>query len=85
MSVGKRATAFCIVVGHCSEVEDKLYTWIDVKGREHLTVSPSLDIGKAKLIADVLSIFEDNFQASWRWLKGFRAQFKCRDQAIIFL
>jgi hypothetical protein len=30
ITVGKRARAFCASVGNFSEVEDILYTWIDV-------------------------------------------------------
>lgn len=74
MSGEKRATTFRVSVGHFSEVEDKLYTWIEAMQRAHITVSPSLAIVKAKQIAAELSISEDSFKASWGWLKGFRAR-----------
>jgi hypothetical protein len=70
----KRATTFRASVGHFSEVEDKLYTWIEAMQRAHVTVSPSLAMVKAKQIAAELSISEESFKASWGWLKGFRAR-----------
>ena len=53
-------------VGRFTEVEDKLYLWIDIMRRANLPVPPSLAILKAKLIS------QDDFKASWQWFSRFR-------------
>ncbi|KAF5185902.1 Tigger transposable element-derived protein [Thalictrum thalictroides] len=60
--------------GRWSDVENKLYLWIDSMRRAKLPVPPSLAIAKAKSIASALSIPETEFKASWQWLSRFRAR-----------
>ena len=59
-------------MGRFTEVEDKLYLWIDSMPRVNLLVSPSLAILKAKKIAEELLISQDDFKASWQWFSRFR-------------
>ena len=49
-----------------------LYIWIDSMRPTKLPVSPSLVKIKEKQFATQLSISEDDFKASWQWLKRFR-------------
>ena len=72
MSEETRAKKFRASVGRFSEIEDKLFLWIDSMRRANLPVPPSLVIAKAKRIAQELSISEDDFKASWQWLSRFR-------------
>ena len=53
-------------VGRFTEVDDKLYLWIDSMHRANLPVPPSLAILKAKKIAKELLISQDDFKASWQ-------------------
>ena len=59
-------------VGRFTELEDKLYLWIDSMRRASLPVPPSLAILKAKKIAEELLIPQDAFKASWQWFSRFR-------------
>ena len=74
MSAAQRATTFRASTGQFSEIEARLYSWIEAMRRANLTVSPTLAIVKAKQIAAELSISEDDFKASWQWLRRFRAR-----------
>ena len=53
-------------VSRFTEVEDKLYLWIDSMRRANLPVLPSLAILKARKIAEELLILQDDFKASWQ-------------------
>ena len=63
---------FRAYVGRFTELEDKLYLWIDSMRRASLPVPPTLAILKAKKIAEQLSIPQDDFKPSWRWFSRFR-------------
>ena len=51
-------------VGRFTEVEDKLYLWIDGMRRANLLVPPSLTILKAKKIAKELLISQEHYGSS---------------------
>ena len=72
MSEEAKKKMFRASVGRFTEVEDKLYLWIDSMRRANLPVPPSLAILKAKKIAEKLLISQDDFKASWQWFSGFR-------------
>jgi len=74
MSAAQQATTFRASTGQFSEIEARLYSWIEAMRRANLTVSPTLAIVKAKQIAVELSISEDDFKASWQWLRCCRAR-----------
>ena len=59
-------------VGWLTELEDKLYFWIDSMRCASLPVPPTLAILKAKKIAEQLSISRVDFEASWQWFNQFR-------------
>jgi hypothetical protein len=59
-------------VGHFTELEDMLYTWINSMRRANLLVPPSLAIAKARSIALNLSFPKTDFKASWQWLSQFK-------------
>jgi Tc5 transposase DNA-binding domain len=65
-------TSFRSTVGHFQPVEDALNEWLESMQRAKLTVTPSRTIAKAREIADSMGFNE--FKASWKWLKKFRAQ-----------
>jgi len=54
MSVETRSQTFRHSKDHFPEVENQLYNWIDAMRRTNLSVSPSLDLTKAKQIANEL-------------------------------
>ena len=58
-------------VDRFTEVEDKLYLWID-SVEQNLSVPPFLAILKAKKIAEELLIWHNDFKASWQWFCRFR-------------
>ena len=66
MSEEAKKKTFRASVGRFTEVEDKLYLWIDGVRRENLPIPPSLVILKAKKIAEELLISQDDFNASWQ-------------------
>ena len=66
MSEEAKKKTFRASVGRFTEVEDKLYLWIDGVRRENLPVPPSLAILKAKKITEELLISQDDFKASWQ-------------------
>jgi len=80
MSEEARTKIFCASVGLSSEVEDKLFIWIDAMCWANLPITPSSAITKAKQIAAGLSI--PDFKASWQWLSHFRA---CKGMQKILL
>ena len=61
MTEEAKKETFRASVGRFTEVEDKLYLWIDSMHRASLPVPPSLAILKAKKIAEELLISQDNF------------------------
>ena len=74
MSQESKTQTFRASVPRFSEIEDKLYVWIDSMRRANMPVPPSLAIVKAKQIAAELSISQDDFKASWQWFNRFRAR-----------
>ena len=76
MSEEAKKKTFRASVGRFTEVEDKLYLWIDSMRRENLPVPPSLAILKAKKIAEELLISQDDHKASWQWFSRFRERRK---------
>jgi len=65
MSEEAKKKTFRASVGRFTELEDKLYLWIDSMRRANLPVPPSLAILKAKKIAEQLLISHDEFKVSW--------------------
>ena len=74
MSDFAKSKIFCAFVGRYTKLEDQLYLWIDDMRQANLPVPPSLTIAKAKLITSSLAIPEEEFKASWQWLRRFRAR-----------
>ena len=66
MSEEDKKKTFRASVGRFTEVEDKLYLWIDSVRRANLPVPPFLAILKAKKIAEELLISQDDFKVSWQ-------------------
>ena len=61
MSEEAKKKTFRASVGRSTEVEDKLYLWIDSMRRVNLPVPPSFAILKARKIAEELLILQDDF------------------------
>lgn len=74
MSQESKSQTFRSSVGRFSDIENKLYVWIDSMRRADMPVPPSLAILKAKEIAAELSISNDDFKASWQWFDRFRTR-----------
>lgn len=55
-----------------SDIEDKLYEWLQLIRKVELPVSPSLTIGKSKELAKNMGLPEEQFKGSWRWFDNFR-------------
>ena len=68
-----KSKMFRVSLGWFTELEDRVYLWIDGMRRANLHVLLSLAITKAKLIASSLAKLEEEFKASWQWLSRIRA------------
>ena len=61
MSEETKKKTFRASVGRFTELEDKLFLWIDSMRRANLPIPPSLAILKAKKVAEQLFISQDDF------------------------
>ena len=67
MSEEAKKKTFRASVGRFTELEDKLYLWIDCMCPANFPAPPLQAILKAKKIAEQLLISQDDFKASWQW------------------
>lgn len=82
MSEQIREETFRFSKGKFTQIEEKLYDWINSMRLAKLAVPPSLAKEKAAEIAEELNITKEQFKASWQWLSNFRSRYGINNMSL---